>query len=85
MGCFKDQTSWILLKRCRRLISKSSHPDSENNYPFEKAQPRHEDAGGGGEVFPNKEKDSFERKNLPLNQAGLLSNTLFLFFFPLIP
>jgi len=52
---------------------------------LEKALPRHEDAGEGGGVFPNKEKDSFERKNRPLNRARLLSNALILFFFILIP
>jgi hypothetical protein len=30
--------------------------------PLEKTQPRHEDAGEGGGVFPNKEKDSFEKE-----------------------
>jgi hypothetical protein len=64
-------TSSLLLMRCRRFISKSSHPDSENKYPLEKALPRHEDAGGGGGVLPQKGKDSFERKYRLNNQAGL--------------
>jgi hypothetical protein len=50
-----------------------------------KAQPRHENAGGGGGVFPNQEKDSFEWKNRLLSQTGLLSIALFLSLFPLIP
>jgi hypothetical protein len=49
-----------------------------------KAQPRHEDAGGGGGIFPNKEKDSFERKNRPLDQAGLSIIEPLSITFPLI-
>jgi TPP-dependent 2-oxoacid decarboxylase len=41
--------------------------------------------GVGGEALPAKEKTSLERKNRPLNQAGLLSDALFLFFYPFIP
>jgi hypothetical protein len=41
--------------------------------------------GVGGEALPAKEKTSLERKNRPLNQAGLLSDTLFLFFYRFIP